>query len=201
MRAGEICALKWNDVDFEKRQIWIHEMQIKEFTPVGEKNIFRDVSWTKNEKGRSNGGRYFPIDKKLYDLLQEMKNRQNELQIISQYVCCDETGNAIKSDGYETCLRRLCQSLGFHITNNHAFRMTYNSLVLIPAGFTVTERAAMLGHSVETNLKHYSFDPRNSLMDKASKLDMFRNNITPNNLSSNTLNIISFSKEKSLRAL
>lgn len=40
--------------------------------------------------------------------------------------------------------------------------MTFNSLVLIPAGFTVTERARMLGHSVETNLKHYSFDPRNT---------------------------------------
>lgn len=49
--------------------------------------------------------------------------------------------------------------------------MTLNSLVLIPAGFTVTERAAMLGHSVQTNLMYYSFDPRDSEADKADRLN------------------------------
>ncbi len=51
--------------------------------------------------------------------------------------------------------------------------MTLNSLVLIPAGFTVTERAAVLGHSVQTNLMYYSFDPRDSEADKADRLNSF----------------------------
>ena len=51
--------------------------------------------------------------------------------------------------------------------------MTFNSLVLIPTGFTVTERARMLGHSVETNLKHYSFDPRNTEKEKIDRINTF----------------------------
>ena len=38
-----------------------------------------------------------------------------------------------------------------------AFRIAYNSYVLIPAGIEVTERAKILGHSVDTNLRYYSF--------------------------------------------
>ena len=37
-----------------------------------------------------------------------------------------------------------------------------NSNVFIPLGIPVTERARMLGHSVETNLRKYSFAEKNS---------------------------------------
>ncbi len=40
---------------------------------------------------------------------------------------------------------------------NHALRMSLNSNVLIPLGISVADRAAMLGHSVETNLRFYSY--------------------------------------------
>lgn len=43
------------------------------------------------------------------------------------------------------------------VTNNHAFRMSVSSNVLIPLGIPVTDRARLLGHSVDTNLQHYSF--------------------------------------------
>lgn len=56
----------------------------------------------------------------------------------------------------------MCQSLGFTVTNNHALRMALNSNVFIPLGIPVTERARMLGHSVETNLRKYSFAGKNS---------------------------------------
>lgn len=201
MRAGEICALKWKDVCFEKSQIWIHEQQLKEITPKGQKSKYYDVPWTKDEKGHSKGGRYFPIDNDLYNLLNEIKDKQSSLNIKSQFVLCDEFGEPLKTDAYETALRRLCKSLHLNITNNHAFRMTYNSLVLIPAGFTVTERAAILGHSVQTNETHYSFDPRNSLSDKVTKLNKFKSNSNEALTPCNTQNVISFQQKKSLKAL
>lgn len=37
-------------------------------------------------------------------------------------------------------------------------RMYFNSYVLIPLGVLVTDRAKLLGHSVETNQKRYSFE-------------------------------------------
>lgn len=174
MRAGEICALKWSDVQLFKQRIWIHSQQLKEITAKGKPNIFYDVPWTKNEKRMNKpAGRYFPISFELNALLNEISQKQRELGIDSAYVICDEKGDSLKTPAYETGLRRLCQSLGFDITNNHAFRMTLNSLVLIPAGFTVTERASMLGHSVQTNLMYYSFDPRDSELEKADRLNSF----------------------------
>ncbi len=118
MRVGEICALKWCDVEYEKHQIWIHEQQLKRITPRGQDNEFYDVPWTKDEKGKSKGGRYFPIYPELKELLEEIKNKQQSQHIFSQYVICDENGGSLKTDAYETSLRRLCKSLKLNITNN-----------------------------------------------------------------------------------
>lgn len=61
-----------------------------------------------------------------------------------------------------------CKRLGLKRTNNHAIRMYFNSYVLIPKGFNVSERAQYLGHSEEVNLKHYTFvDEKETLLDKA----------------------------------
>ena len=70
---------------------------------------------------------------------------------------------------YETLtaqrLRRLCERMGYNIINNHAFRMSLNSNVFIPLGLPVTQRAYLLGHSVETNERFYSHMKTESLVD------------------------------------
>lgn len=74
-------------------------------------------------------------------------------------------GDGFTQNAYSDCLRALCRSLGFQVTNNHAFRMSLNSNVFIPLGIPVTERARLLGHSVETNEKYYSYARKNSMQD------------------------------------
>ena len=49
--------------------------------------------------------------------------------------------------------------------------MSLNSNVLIPKGITVADRAAMLGHSIETNLRHYSFAQKDYLDNVRAILD------------------------------
>ena len=79
---------------------------------------------------------------------------------------CHKNGEWIKTDAYETCLRRLMSGLGYNVTNNHSFRMSLNSNVFIGKyGLPATERARLLGHSVETNLRYYSFAGKDSLDD------------------------------------
>ena len=70
-----------------------------------------------------------------------------------------------------TFLKRLCTSLNLKVTNNHALRMSLNSNVLIPLGISVADRAAMLGHSIETNLKFYSFAQKGYLGTVRDLLD------------------------------
>ena len=91
--------------------------------------------------------------------------------IKTKYVFCDINGNWIKIDAYTSCLRRLMKSLGYSITNNHAFRMSLNSNVFIPNNVSLTKRAELLGHSVETNLRHYSYAQIDAEDDTLSKLE------------------------------
>ena len=111
------------------------------------------------------------ITKNIKALLGEIKSKQDKLSIHSEYIFCHENGEWIKTDAYITFLRRLCQSKNFHVTNNHALRMSLNSNVLIPKGVSVADRAAMLGHSIETNLRHYSFAQKDYLDNVRAILD------------------------------
>lgn len=104
MRVAELCALKWDDINFDKDFINIHSQQLYIVKKGGKEYYY--VGYTKNERGIPNGGRDFPL--------------------------------------------------------TTALRMALNSNVFIPLGIPVTERARMLGHSVETNLRKYSFAGKNS---------------------------------------
>ncbi len=67
--------------------------------------------------------------------------------------------------------RRMCIRYGFIVRNNHALRMSLNSNVLLPLDISVADRAAMLGHSIETNLKYYSFARKGYLEDVRNRLN------------------------------
>lgn len=167
VRVGELCAIKWRDV-YEDR-IHIHSQQLCDKTK-GYTDYYY-VPYTKNEKGISEDGREFPLTDAIEAILTELRDLQQEMGIESEYVFCHENGEWIKTDAYITFLRRLCRSFGFKVTNNHALRMSLNSNVLLPLGISVADRAAMLGHSIETNLKFYSFAQKNYLTDVRNRLN------------------------------
>ncbi len=95
--------------------------------------------------------------------MDENRKAKQSLGLTSEYVFCIRENEWIKTDAYETFLRRMLKSLGLEVTNNHAFRMSLNSNKLIPLGLTPVERAQLLGHSVETNLKHYTYSMKDNL--------------------------------------
>ena len=154
------------------------------------------MPYTKNEKGESEDGRDYPLTRKLKELLAEIKGKQDALGIESEFIFCHEDGDWIKTDAYETFLRRLCQSKGFKVTNNHALRMSLNSNVLIPMGISPADRAAMLGHSIETNLKYYSFAQKGYIDSVRALLDGESDQGTPGNPS----NLIFFDNKKARNA-
>lgn len=101
-------------------------------------------------------------------------------------------GSPLKKSSITNQIYKNSQKIGLSITNNHAFRKSLNSNVLIPAGFTVSERAYLLGHSVDTNQRFYSFVREESL-------DRIRDTLNQRPIHSQSLkNIVDFPKEKSL---
>ena len=167
VRVAELCALKWEDI--KENSIHIHCQQLNK--QVDGTKVYYLVPYTKNEKGQSEDGREFPLTRKIKELLAELKVKQSELGIESEYIFCHEDGEWVKTDAYITFLRRLCRSLDLNVTNNHALRMSLNSNVLIPKGVSVADRAAMLGHSIETNLRNYSFAQKDYIDNVRAILD------------------------------
>lgn len=154
MRIGEICALHWSDITDD--YIHIHRQQERQINP----EIFVELPYTKNERIHNGGGRYFPMTKAIREALPEKGD--------SEYVF-SEQGNWITKTSLTRFLSRHCKALGFNITNNHAFRMSLNSNVLIPRGLDVKQRAYVLGHSVETNEKFYTY-MRNEELEQVRNL-------------------------------
>ena len=75
----------------------------------------------------------------------------------------------MQADSYEQNLRRRCKRLEISTSNNHAFRIAFNSK-LIELGFSAAERALILGHEVQTNENHYSVTDKRQLVDIRNRM-------------------------------
>ncbi len=201
VRVGEIPVLRWSDIT--NKGIHIHRQQRVVKVKGSTKEIY-ELPYTKNERKHPKGGRYFPITDKIANILAEVKTKQDELGIKSEYVFCREDGNWFDKDIYAQRLRRLCERMGYSITNNHAFRMSLNSNVFIPLGLPVTQRAYLLGHSVETNERFYSHMKTDSLVDLKDVLNSANQaNDAQSHISHtrNDIKIVDFAKKKSPESL
>ncbi len=161
MRASELPAIRWDDI--KEDHIYLHQMQIRHDGKRGD-DRFEIVPWLKEEKGRPQGGRKIPfIDPNIPKLLSEIKSIQEELNIESEYVF-PETDSV----SYERSLYKLCKKLGYNVTNNHAFRKSFN-MWMVSIGLNVAERAAILGHSTTINLERYTVTTDSFVEDAIEK--------------------------------
>ena len=153
MRSAEIVALKWEDV--RDNSIHIHRQQKLLLDENGHRIGFIELPYTKDERSHPHGGRLFPRTPEIDEVLEEAK--QCCPKTIDGYIFTDNRGEWISKTSYELFLKRQMRKLGYTITNNHSFRMTLNSNVLLKKGISSANRAFILGHSVETNERFYSF--------------------------------------------
>lgn len=169
VRAGELPTLRWSDMTDNGLHIHTQQRIVRR---KGEPRLLEELPFTKNERKHPKGGRYFPIWNEIQSLLDEIQTKQRALGISTEFIFCTTDGTWINKEMYEQRLRRLCKKLGYHITRNHAFRKSLNSFVFIPLGIPVTQRAYLLGHSVEVNERFYSFTRTECLNEVKEKLNM-----------------------------
>lgn len=197
MRCGELCAMKWDDISEDK--IHIHAQILCENEA---KNTYKYANWTKNEKGHSCGGRYYPIMLDLKRILADLRQLQRNKGINSEWVFARANGAYMTPDVYRAALRKIAKANGTKLENNHAFRIALNSYVFIPANIPETERAEMLGHSVEVNLANYSYALNNAYSQTKGKIEEYleyqKSDVPPKNISSTQVppKIVSFEQRK-----
>ena len=68
----------------------------------------------------------------------------------------------VTASSYSHNLLNRCRKLGCTLSNNHGFRMAFNSR-LIALGLEAADRALILGHEVQTNEAHYSLTDKRRL--------------------------------------
>jgi integrase len=151
MRLGELAALRKSDVGDD--YIWVHRQQVVVFEDERCRNRqIKDLEYTKNEKENPKGGILIPITENCRTAL----HMANEIPGESEYLFHHPNGKPIVKDSYEYYLRRRCKALEIGISHNHAFRVVFNT-ILIEAGVDCNERCLVLGHSIQTNERNYSF--------------------------------------------
>lgn len=168
MRCAELCALKWKDIT--ESSIHIHAQILCENE---KQNTYKYVNWTKNEKGHSCGGREYPIMLDLSRIFADLRHLQEVNGINSEWVFARANGSYMRPDTYRSALRKIAKENNTKLTNNHAFRIALNSYVFIPSGVPETERAEMLGHSVEVNLENYSYALADAKNETKNKIEQY----------------------------
>lgn len=166
IRIGELLALKWEDLDEENGLIHIKRSLVKESIINEElKTTERILTVTKTKTNTS--VRIIPVDKKLFEVLNELKKRMLNNKMLqrklkanqtSAYIFVNNNGELRSYDGLRRQFARLLEEKGVsdrHVTF-HRFRHTYATL-LIENGTNPRVVQELLGHKdVETTLSIYT---------------------------------------------
>lgn len=157
MRVGELCALKWKDIDFEERRISITKTL---YNPNYNTFDYKLIP----PKTRGSVRTIEIDDDDLISALEEHKAKQNILKMKHRNVYHDEDFVIVKTKrnyGYPECIKQIenwtarilkLAELSPDITP-HSFRHTHTSL-LAEAGVELQEIMDRLGHKDDETTRH-----------------------------------------------
>lgn len=137
VRIGELLALRFEDINFEDREIHVCR------TKIGRTgNNF-------NEPKTKAGNRYIPIlyDKTL-DYIKKLRQEGN-LTRLTGYLFQTRYGNALNYNNVRRDWVKICEAAGIELKHIHAFRHTFATTALAK-GIPVLEVSRILGHSEAT---------------------------------------------------
>lgn len=180
MRAGELLALQWKDIDFEKNTIYVCKTTVERNNPeyddsdpeamkmLGITKTINDIqSSTKVSKNR-----YVPMNSKAKELiLAHMK--VSKFTEPENYVISTKSGrpNTIKHLSEAIKQIEINAETEVRAYGTHVLRHTCASLYF-RAGVPVTTIAQILGHSADVCQKTYIHFVEEQLQNAAAKIDV-----------------------------
>lgn len=172
MRAGELCALKWKDVDFESKTITITKTY---YNPDNNTTAYQLLTPKTNTSKR-----VIEVDKAVLDELEKHKARQNVIKMKLRNTYKDEdfifAKVQRKNPGYpefiktiENRMRRLLKLAGLDENlTPHSLRHTHTSL-LAEAGVDLPEIMDRLGHKDDDTTRNIYMHCTKTMRKEASK--------------------------------
>lgn len=144
MRAGELLALRWKDVDFEKGTIYVHENLQLVSNPDGKPAQVYETQSLKNYQNR-----HIPINNRARHFL-ELQRQYSDYTEQEDYVCCTRDGKHAAITYLSRNIKAIEQTAETRVKahGTHVIRHTCASLYF-RKGVRVELIAALLGHSVD----------------------------------------------------
>ena len=161
LRIGEVCALKWTDIDFENAILHIRSTvaRVKDENGNGMTKLIIDKPKTKSSV------RDIPIPKRLMDILVLLYEKRR-----SEYVISDRAG-FISPRTYEYRFHKVFEKHHIKSVNYHALRHTFATRC-IEHGVDVKTLSEILGHSnVSITLNTYVHSSMERKREQLEKLE------------------------------
>ena len=159
LRIGELCALKWNDIDFKKNMLLINKTIQRVYIKDKDNNISK-VLITSPKTKKAN--REIPINKKFAELLKLVKTNEEDYIITG-------TKKYLEPRAYRRYFNKVLSLIGINQFNFHSLRHTF-ATNCISLGVDYKTVSELLGHSnVDVTLNLY-VHPR--LSQKKKCIDM-----------------------------
>lgn len=161
LRIGELLALEWTDIDFDKRELSISK------TCHDSKDEFGRYVRFVNPPKTSTSMRVIPIPKQLIPLLREMKKKNS-----SKYVVGDGD-KVISVRSYQRTYELILKKHGLPHRGFHALRHTFATRA-IECGIDVKTLSEILGHKNPTvtlnRYAHSLMEHKKDMMNRLGKL-------------------------------
>lgn len=161
IRLGELLALTWNDIDFDKRLLNINKT-VYTITRNGKNEAYID-----KPKSRQSH-RIIPLPKQLINVLKKSKNKS-----ISNYVITTKIGGIVQNRSYQKSFRSILRKCDIPYKNFHSLRHTFATRAL-ELGMDIKTLSEILGHknSIITlnRYSHSLLEHKFELMNKVGKL-------------------------------
>lgn len=158
LRIGEICGLKWSDIDFEKSTIAVRRTVQR--VNSAEKGTKLMIGSPKSQASR----RCIPVQKFLLDMLEKYRNE-------ADFFVLSGSRKAVEPRTLQHRFKSILEKADLPSVNFHSLRHLF-ATNCIKVGFDVKTLSEILGHaSVETTLNRYvhsSMEQKNKCMNLLS---------------------------------
>lgn len=182
LRIGELCGLKWQDINFNKMTFQVRRT-LQRIKTSKEQQKEKDAPKTQVVEGKvktDNGYREIPIQEKVFAELLEYRNRQNQEKedagaayTDSDYVFASELGGPIEPSTMRDMFNRLLKISHIEHANFHTLRHTFATRA-IESGVPIKAVSDILGHAtVQLTMDlycHSSMDLKRDAVNKMADL-------------------------------